>query len=117
LILELDQDWILSDSAMATSKSAPSLCFQRALEKFNNEIPEKQREEFNNCTLQDVYNAIKAIQTTDGPRRKMRNMNRLKAFLEAMNQLGKVIEQFLNANQFIGYVWVCLTPSLVSSSR
>ena len=87
----------------------PGTCFERALEKFSSEIPQEQREEFKKCTLQDVHAAIQAIQTSYGSKRRLRNMNRIKRFLEGVDHLGKVIEQFLDAAGHIGFVWVSFT--------
>lgn len=36
----------------------------------------------------------------------MRNMARIQAFLEGMDDYRKVVEAFLNCTPFLGYVWV-----------
>lgn len=35
----------------------------------------------------------------------MMNLVRLESFLEAMDQFGNVIDAFLNASLFVGFVW------------
>ena len=37
----------------------------------------------------------------------MRDMARIQAFLEGMDEYRKVVEAFLNCTPFMGYVWVC----------
>lgn len=83
-----------------------STCFQRASEKFAMSLTDKQRQDFIGCSLEDVRQTVKDLQKEREDRKKMRNMARLQAFLEAMDQYRKVVEAFLNCTPFLGYVWV-----------
>lgn len=83
-----------------------SMCFQRASEKFAARLSNKQRQEFTECSLEDVRQTVKDLQKEREGQKKMRNMARLQAFLEAMDQYRKVVEAFLNCTPFLGYVWV-----------
>jgi hypothetical protein len=60
---------------------------------------------FSVCTLKDVRDAIQDIQREHGKEDKLRNMRRLSAFIEAMEQFGKVVDVLLNASEFICFVW------------
>jgi hypothetical protein len=62
--------------------------------------------------LDDLQAVIAAIQEKQASEKKMRNLTRLKKFLEAMDEYGKVIEIFLNNSQFIAFVWVSLGPTV-----
>jgi hypothetical protein len=84
----------------------PSTSFQRAVEKFTKSLTVKQRHEFTVCSLDDVHQTIVTVQERRGDQKAMRNMARLQAFLEAMDQYRKVVEAFLNCTPFLGYVWV-----------
>lgn len=89
------------------SPAKPSSSFQRSLARFRDTLSPEQRQEFKICTLEDVHVAIESIQRVHGRQRRLRNMNRVKGFLEAMEQYGKVIEVFLNSTEILGFVWVC----------
>ena len=46
-----------------------------------------------------------SIQAEQRARKQMMHMGRIQSFLEAMEQFGKVIEVFLNVNNFLAFVW------------
>lgn len=60
------------------------------------------------CTsLGDLQKCILDIQKDIIKRqKKVMNMARLRAFLEAMDQYGKVVETFLNSSNVVAFVWV-----------
>ena len=79
--------------------------FNRALKRFKDHLSPAEQDEFGGTSLKDVQKTIDRIQQTQGSERKMRNLTRIKAFLEAMDQYGKVVEVFVNVN-VIAFVWV-----------
>ena len=81
--------------------------FQRALARFRGHLSPAEQEKFRLTSLEDLYDTIAQIQNTQGSERKMRNLTRIKAFLEAMEQFGKVVEVFLNVSDILAFVWVC----------
>lgn len=85
-----------------------SISFQNATDKFTKSLTAQQRQEFAACSLDDVRQSIVNIQEKRGNQKIMRNMARIQAFLEAMDQYRKVVESFLNCTPFLGYVWVCI---------
>ena len=91
---------------MAMAQQPRPNTFQRALDKFIAAIPPAQRTEFEKCTLKDVHDTIKAIQKTQASEKRMRNMNRLKGFLEAMQNYAQMIDALLNSTIYLGFVWV-----------
>jgi hypothetical protein len=98
----------MDETASTNGGSAPitSASFERALKKFTENLTAKQRREFSSCTLEHVHHTISAIQRERGSQKNMRNMTRIESFLEAMDQLGKVVEVFLNSTPYLGYIWV-----------
>lgn len=80
--------------------------FRRALERFKAHLSPAERDEFGVVSLEDVQNTIAHIQQTQGSERTMRNFTRIKGFLEAMEQYGKVVEVFVNVSDIIAFVWV-----------
>jgi len=88
------------------STVSPSVSFQRAVDKFTRNLTAKQREEFAVCSLEDVRQTIVTAQERRGSQKTMRNMARIEAFLEAMEQYEKVMQAFINCTPFLGYIWV-----------
>lgn len=79
--------------------------FRRAVGKFSTRLTQKELDSFKFSTLDDIHAAIKDIQDEQGLQRKMMNLTRIKGFLEAMEQYGKVVEVFLNASSILCFVW------------
>ena len=80
--------------------------FQRALARFKSHLSPEDQEKFGVTSLKDVQETIARIQSAQGSKRKMRNLTRLKGFIEAMEQYGQIIEVFLNVSEIISFVWV-----------
>ncbi|KAK4209150.1 hypothetical protein QBC37DRAFT_378333 [Rhypophila decipiens] len=83
----------------------PDESFQSALLKFQTSLTKKQRDEFQACSLQDVKNTIKELETSLAAQRKQRNMRKMAKFVEGMNQLAQVVELFLNVDATVAFVW------------
>ena len=81
--------------------------FQRALARFKSHLSPAEQEEFGVTSLEDVQRTIAQIQQIQGSEKKMRNLTRIKASIEAMEEYGKVVEIFLNVSDIIAFVWVC----------
>ncbi|WQF77468.1 Putative AAA+ ATPase domain, NACHT nucleoside triphosphatase [Colletotrichum destructivum] len=81
--------------------------FQRAATKFKQSIPKTLWDQFacDSNSLSSLNVEIKAIQKSHGEKGSLRNMARLGKFIEAMTQFGKVIEVFVNASEFVCFVW------------
>lgn len=80
--------------------------FTRALAKFKNSLDPSLARQFSICTLEDVRALADTIQYEQGPQGILRHLQRLEPFIEAMTQLGTVIEVFTNACDFICFIWV-----------
>lgn len=81
--------------------------FTRALVKFKKGLDPRISHDFSISTLEDVRNLADKIQLEQGPQGKLRHLQRLEPFIEAMTQLGAVIEVFTNASELICFIWVC----------
>lgn len=84
---------------------APCESFRSAVSRFKAGLTEKQRQDFCICSLQDITVAVKDIENRLSSQRRQRNMNRITKFLEAMTQLSKVVEVFLNVDSTVAFVW------------
>jgi hypothetical protein len=82
--------------------------FSRVLTDFTDSLTKEQKDDFEFSTLGDLQAAIDSIQKKQASEKKMRNLTRLKSFLEVMEQYGMVIEVFLNTPCFIAFIWVWL---------
>ncbi|KAJ4347559.1 hypothetical protein N0V85_009758, partial [Neurospora sp. IMI 360204] len=83
----------------------PSESFKRALARFERDVGPRRAQEFSKCSLHDVHLLMKKIQAEQEKKGEMRHLKRLESFLEAMKELGKVIEVFTNTTVFLCYVW------------
>ncbi|XP_044715654.1 zinc finger protein [Hirsutella rhossiliensis] len=90
--------------------------FERALVKFKASLSPSLAQQFSVCTLQDVRQVVRDIQLKQGREGKLRYMRRLEAFVEAMEQLGQVMEVFLNANVFVCFIWGPIKFFLVTTN-
>jgi hypothetical protein len=79
--------------------------FEVALSWFQDQLTEKERENFRYSGYKDVQNEIFDIQKKQESLKKIMDLTRIQGFLEAMDQFGRVIEVFLNTSSFVAFVW------------
>ena len=79
--------------------------FETILADFKKNLTAGERQDFQFVTLNDVRETALRIQKDQESLKTMMNMTRLESFLEAMNQFGRVVEVFGNANIFVAFVW------------
>jgi hypothetical protein len=79
--------------------------FKQAWSEFSLRLSKKELEEFQFTSIDDVRVALRSMQDEQGRRRTMMHLPRVQAFLEAMEQYGKVIEVFLNTSSILCFVW------------
>ena len=70
------------------------------------ELKKKDKDNFTMTTIEDLQQAIGQLQKKQLTERRMQNMTRLKRFVEAIEQYGKVVEIFCNSSEFVAFVWV-----------
>ncbi len=80
--------------------------FQRALTKFCSSLSPSQAQGFRNCSLKEVQDTVRDLQIKQGPGGKLRYLGRLSAFVEAIDQFGKVLDLFVNSNDLVCFIWV-----------
>ncbi|KAM7217735.1 hypothetical protein V8F06_006869 [Rhypophila decipiens] len=95
---------VLAMAAIHVSESLDA-AFQMAVAKFAAYLTDEQRKEFRGCSLKEVEQTIKNIETRLASQRRQRNMQKISNFLEGMNQLGKVIEVFVNCDSTVAFIW------------
>ncbi len=80
--------------------------FERALARFMKRLTPAEKDQFRFSRLEDVHDVIHDIQESQGSESNMRNLARIQAFVEAMEQYGKIVEVFLNAAELLAFIWV-----------
>jgi hypothetical protein len=91
---------------MASNQSSLSNAFQKAMNNFRADLRPEESDEIACTTLPQLKKTILEIQQKQISVRKANHMARLKRFLEAMEQYGKVVEVFLNTSNLLAFVWV-----------
>jgi len=81
--------------------------FERALLEFKRTLPPDEVNKFAGTTLKDLKTSIIAIQNKQKSARTMQNLARIMGFLEAMETYSKVLDIFVNVNDFVAFIWVC----------
>ncbi|KAI1467938.1 WD40 repeat-like protein [Daldinia caldariorum] len=90
--------------------------FQRALTRFKQSLTPDLAKEFSISSLADVKQVCTEIQQKHGCDGKLRYMGRLRGFIEAMEQFGKVIEVFLNTSEILCFLWGPMKFLLITAS-
>lgn len=95
--------------ATPVQQTGPTAAFEAALAEFQSELRPKDKPKFRSTTYSHVKNEVEGIQTRLMQQRRGKNLVRLKSFLEAIDQFGKVVEVFGNASLLVAFVWVNFT--------
>ena len=91
-----------------------NVAFLDAIRRFKGSLKDGEKDEFDYATLGDLEDAIAEIEEKHASAKKMRNMARLRYFLEAMGEYSKVIEVFLNCSNLVAYIWVSIAFQVLS---
>lgn len=82
--------------------------FSRVLTSFRQRLSPQDINDFESTTLEDLKEEITRIQRIQVQRRSLRNLNKIKPFLNGIEQYSKVIEVFVNAKpDIMAFIWVC----------
>lgn len=79
--------------------------FERALRSFKAHLTPVEQGSFAGTTLEDVRLTVASIQKTQITERTNKNVARLRKFLEAVESYSKVLDVFVNINDFVAFVW------------
>ncbi|KAK8867413.1 C2H2 domain-containing protein [Apiospora arundinis] len=102
---------------MASSmQQAPQNAFEKALEAFQSRLKPSEKAQFKATTLDELKATILSLQADQRARKQMRNMTKIRGFLEAMEQFGKVVEVFLNITDMLAFIWGPIKLLLLTAS-
>ncbi|KAH7122481.1 C2H2 domain-containing protein [Dendryphion nanum] len=79
--------------------------FRAALSKFKARLTGVQIMDFQATTYDTLCFEIMRIQHEQENSKTMKNLNRIKGFIEAMSQFGTIVEVFLNVSNVIAFLW------------
>lgn len=81
--------------------------FSSVLSAFRRRLTPQDVNDFQSTTLEDLKEEITRIQRTQAQRRGFRNLNKIRPFLNGIEQYSKVIEVFVNAKpDIMAFIWV-----------
>ena len=79
--------------------------FERELRSFKAHLTQSEQNNFAGTTIKDLHLTIAGIQKKQLSNRTNKNVTRLRIFLEAVDSLTKVLDIFVNVNDFVAFVW------------
>ena len=97
--------------------NAYARAFEKTLAEFKKEVRKRDQEIFKLTTLEELGKSIGDLQDKQHSQRRLQNLNRLRPFLEAIEQYGKVVEVFCNNNELVAFIWVSGFPKRESAGR
>ena len=84
-----------------------SSAFSRVLQAFQTRLSSWDIDNFRFTTFEDLRDAIKDIQEEQAGRQGLRNLNKIRPFLNSLEQYSRVIEVFVNAKpEILAFLWV-----------
>ena len=91
----------------------PAEDFSRLLSTFRNRLSQQDIDDFQCATVNDLRKCIDDIQIEQAQRRRYRNLNKIKTFVNGVQQYTKVIEVFVSAKpDILAFIWVCVSRQL-----
>lgn len=85
------------------------LLFKEAFSKLEETVTNTNRQDaisFKNTTLKDVYKATRDIEESLAKLQTLRNMARLRPFLDGLDHYSKVVEVLCNGTPYLSWIWV-----------
>lgn len=103
----------------STASPPAKLAFKAAFDRFEAVIAADNPtilDSINGTTLSDVYSAVIEIEKELAQRRSLKNMRRLRPFLEGLERYSRAVEVLCNGTPYLSCVWVCLRRKKESES-
>ncbi|KAL7764854.1 hypothetical protein ACKLNR_005999 [Fusarium oxysporum f. sp. zingiberi] len=79
--------------------------FEKSLDLFRRELSDDQIKQINGVNQKTVTDAIQEIQNRLGRRNDLCKLTRVQRFLHAMEHIEKLVTIFLNASDFVAFIW------------
>ena len=102
-----DTNLNMASQTVTGSLTSGNTVFELTLEEFKKVVKPDHVALFQTTTLETLLVQIDDLQETQNKKRRLLATARLKPTLEALRQLGKVVEVFANSSEYVAFVWVC----------
>ncbi|RBA19768.1 hypothetical protein FPRO05_09068 [Fusarium proliferatum] len=79
--------------------------FERSLDLFRRELSDDQIKQMDGANQKTLNDTIQATQNILGRRNDLCKLTRIQKFLHAMEHVEKLVSIFLNASEFVAFVW------------
>ncbi|KAF5970510.1 heterokaryon incompatibility protein het-E-1 [Fusarium coicis] len=79
--------------------------FERSLDLFRRELSDDQIKQMNGANQKTLNDTIQATQNILGRRNDLCKLTRIQKFLHGMEHVEKLVSIFLNASEFVAFVW------------
>jgi hypothetical protein len=80
--------------------------FERSLGLFRRELSDDQIKQMDGVNQKTLNDTIQATQSILGRRNDLCKLTRVQRFLHAMEHIEKLVTIFLNASDFVAFIWV-----------
>jgi hypothetical protein len=91
---------------MMDPPQTPQVTLEQAFKKLKQSVSSTDAHTFQSIELKDIRTAAEEIETNQRKRQSLRNMNRLKPFLDVLEKYSRVIEVLCNGTPYMPWVWV-----------
>ena len=82
--------------------------FTRGLADFHKRLSVEQIEEFQFATFETLQETIEKIQKEQAQTQCLRNLNKIRPFIDGLVQYSKLIELFINMQPLLAAIWVSI---------
>ncbi|WKT50544.1 Zinc finger C2H2-type [Fusarium oxysporum f. sp. vasinfectum] len=96
--------------------SPQRLSLERSLGQFRRELTHDQNAEISGANRKAIEHVIQEIQAKLGRKQELCRLTRIEKFLDAMEQIEKLVTIFLNASDFVAFVWGPIKLALMAAT-
>ncbi|KAF4457118.1 hypothetical protein F53441_906 [Fusarium austroafricanum] len=96
--------------------SPQRLSLERSLGQFRRELTHDQNAEISGANRKAIEHVIQEIQAKLGRKQELCRLTRIEKFLDAMEQIEKLVTIFLNASEFVAFVWGPIKLALMAAT-
>ena len=89
--------------------------FSRILDSFKTHLSQEDVDRFKVATFNDLKSAVRDIQTEQAGRKSLRNLNKIRPYLDGLEQYAAVIEVFVNSKpDILAFIWVGCSKFIIN---
>ncbi|EKJ70215.1 hypothetical protein FPSE_09589 [Fusarium pseudograminearum CS3096] len=85
--------------------SSPRLSLERSIDQFRRELTDAQLQEISGANRTSINHEIQKIQNELGREKSLCRIGRMSRFLDAMEEVEKLVTIFLNVSEVVAFIW------------